>query len=153
MQFRMKTDSFHGEEVPYSSFELKKFPLGHVLWKSLKAWEVTMYDQYIPLVRKPNPNAVIQVEKITGPILLISSQMDTMWPSEPAAKEIVKRLEEKKFPYTYQHLSYQYGSHLFVPMELSAARFFRGDRGKNRKPGRNARMDSLVKTLEFVSQW
>ncbi len=57
MQFRMKTDGFHGEEVPYSSFELKKFPLGHVLWKSLKAREVTMYDLYIPLVRKPNPTA------------------------------------------------------------------------------------------------
>lgn len=145
--------SFHGEEVPYSSFQLKKFPLGHVLWNSLKAREVTMYDLYIPLVRKPNPNAVIQVEKITGPILLISSQMDTMWPSEPAAKEIMKRLEEKKFPYAYQHLSYQYGSHLFVPMELSAAKFFRGDRGKNKEPGRRARTDSLVKTLEFVSQW
>lgn len=37
-----------------------------------------MYDLYIPLVRNPNPNAVTQVEKITGPILLISSQMDTM---------------------------------------------------------------------------
>lgn len=36
MQFRMKTDGFHGEEVPYSSFELKEFPLGHVLWNSLK---------------------------------------------------------------------------------------------------------------------
>ena len=49
--------SFHGKEIPYSSFDLKKFPLGHVLWKSLKAREVTMYDLYIPLVRKPNPTA------------------------------------------------------------------------------------------------
>jgi len=145
--------SFHGEEVPYSSFDLKKFPPGHVLWNSLRAREVTMYDLYIPLVRNPNPAAVIQVEKITGPILLISSQMDTMWPSEPAAKEIMKRLGEKKFPYAYQHLSYQYGSHLFVPMELSAAKFFRGDRGKNKELGRRARTDSLVKTLKFVSQW
>lgn len=145
--------SFHGEEVPYSSFNLEKFPLGHVLWNSLKAREVTMYDLYLPLVRNPDPDAVIRAEKITGPILLISSQMDTMWPSELAAKEIVKRLEEKEFPYAYQHLSYPYGSHLFVPMELSSAKFFRGDRGKNRERGRQARMDSLAKTLEFVSKW
>ena len=44
-----------------------------------------MYDLYLPLVKNPNPDAVIQVEKITGPILLISSKMDNMWPSEPAA--------------------------------------------------------------------
>lgn len=145
--------SFHGEEVPYSSFGLKKFPLGRVFRKSLQAREISMYDLYLPLVRDPNPEAVIRVENITGPILLVSSQMDTMWPSEPAAEEIMKRLREKRFSYACQHLSYDYGSHLFVPMELPMARFFRGDRGKYKELGRKARMDSLVKTLEFVSQW
>lgn len=43
--------------------------------------------------------------------------------------------------------------HLFVPMELSTAKFFRGNRGKYKKLGRKARMDSLTKTLEFVNQW
>lgn len=145
--------SFHGEEVPYSSFGLEKFPLGQVLRKSLKAREVTMFDLYMPLVRNPNPAAVIRVEKITGPVLLISSKMDTMWPSGPAAERIVERLREKNFPYPYQHLAYDYGSHLFVPMELRMAKFFRGDRGKYKEPSREARMDSLMKTLEFVNQW
>ncbi len=145
--------SFHGEEVPYSGLGMKKFPLGQFLRKSLKAREVTMYDLYIPLVEHPEPAAVIRVENITGPILLISSKMDTMWPSEPAAKRIMERLREHDFAYPYRHLSYEYGSHLFVPMELSAAKFFRGDRGKYKALGRKARMDSLDKTLEFVSQW
>ncbi len=65
----------------------------------------------------------------------------------------MERLREHDFSYSFQHLSYDYGSHLFVPMELSAAKFFRGDRGKNKEPGRRARMDSLEKTLKFVSQW
>ncbi len=90
---------------------------------------------------------------ITSPILLISPKMDTMWPSEPAAKRIMERLQEHDFPYFYRYLSYEYGSHLFVPMELSAAKFFRGDRGKYKEPGRKARMDSLAKTLEFVARW
>jgi len=145
--------SFHGEEVPYNSFGSKKFPFGQILRKNLKAREVTMYDLYIPMVEHPDPAAVIRVENITGPILLISSKMDTMWPSEPAAKRIMERLRKHDFPYPYQHLSYKYGSHLFVPMELSAAKFFRGDRGKYKELGRKARMDSLVKTLEFVSRW
>lgn len=147
------TWSFHGEEVPYTSFGLDKFSLGQVVRKSVAAGEVTMYDLYIPLVKTPNPAAVIRAEQITGPVLLISSNMDTMWPSAAAAEQIMDRLREKKFPYSYQHLNYDYGGHLFVPMELRLARFFKGDRGKYRELGREARMDSLIKTLEFVSQW
>ena len=145
--------SFHGQEIPYSTYGMKKFPLGHILHKSIQIRDVTMYDLYLPLVQNPNPDAVIRVEKITGPILLISSKMDNMWPSELAAKQIIKRLQDCGFSYDYQHLSYDYGSHLFVPMELPSAKFFKGDRGKNKEPGRKARMDSLTKTLEFIAKW
>lgn len=144
---------FHGKEVPYTAYGLEKFPIGHVLRKSVQVRELTMYDLYLPLVQNPTPAAVIQVEKITGPILLISSKMDTMWPSDLAAKQIIKRLQEHNFPYFYKHLSYDYGGHLFVPMELRLTKFFKGDRGKNKERGRKARMDSLKQTLEFVSQW
>lgn len=68
--------SFHGQEIPYSTYGMKKFPLGDILRKSIKLRDVTMYDLYEPLVLHPNPDAVIPVEKITGPILLISSKMD-----------------------------------------------------------------------------
>ena len=145
--------SFHGEEIPYTSYGLEKFPLGHILWKSIQIRDVTMYDLYLPLVQNPEPDAVIQVEKITGPILLISSKMDNMWPSELAAKQITKLLQEHSFPYFYQHLSYDYGGHMFVTMEFGQTKLFKGDRGKNKEPGLKARMDSLVKTLEFVSRW
>ena len=145
--------SFHGEEVPYTPFGLDHFPMGQVVWKSLKAGEVTMYNLYIPLVKNPNPAAVIRVENITGPILLIASKMDTMWPSEAAAEQIMKRLRENDFSYSYQHLSYDCGGHLFVPMELRLAKFFRGDRGKYKELSREARMDFLTKTLEFVMRW
>lgn len=145
--------SFRGEELPYTAFGLDRFPLGHVLRSSLRAREPTMYDLYLPMVQNPNPRAVIQAEKITGPILLISSKMDTMWPSEPAAEQVMRRLRQQDFPYPCRHLRYEHGGHLFVPMELRLAKFFKGDRGKNREPGRQARMDSLIQTLEFVSQW
>ena len=144
---------FHGEEIPYTAYGMEKFPLGSILRKSIQLREMSMYDLYLPLVQDPAPKAVIEVEKIAGPVLLISSKMDTMWPSELAAEQIMKRLKEKDFPYAYRHLSYDYGSHLFVPMEMPSAKFFKGERGKNKEPARKARMDSLEKTLEFVSQW
>lgn len=145
--------SFHGKELPYSEYGMEKFPLGSILRKSIRLRDVTMYDLYLPLVQNPNPKAVIQVEKITGPILLISSKMDNMWPSEVAAEQIMKRLQECSFPYSYEHLSYDYGGHMFVPMEFGQTKLFKGDRGKNKEPGLKARLDSLEKTLEFVSRW
>lgn len=145
--------SFHGKSLPYTPFRQEKFPMGHILWKSIQIQDITMCDLYEPMIQHPNPESVIRVEKITGPILLISSKMDNMWPSELAAAKIMKRLKEHEFQYDYQHLSYDYGSHLFVPMELRSTKFFKGDRGKNKEKGREARMDSLVKTLEFVSKW
>ena len=145
--------SLHGEEVPYTPYTTKKFPLGSILRKSLRLREMSMYDLYLPLVQHPNPDAVICAENITGPILLISSKMDTMWPSELAAKRIMERLREHAFPYAYHHLSYEHGSHLFVPMDLPSAKFFRGERGKNKAADRKDRMDSLSKTLEFVAEW
>lgn len=145
--------SFHGEELPYARFNTDKFPLRQVLRKSLAARELTMYDLYMPLIENPDPAAMIRVENITGPVLLISSKMDTMWPSELAAKNVMERLRECSFSYPCRHLSYDYGSHLFIPVELPLAKFFVGDRGKYNEPGRKARMDSLTKTLEFVEKW
>lgn len=147
------TWSFRGKELAYSPFLTEKFPLGQVLRKSLKAGEITMFDLYMPLIDDPNPEAVIKVENITGPILLISSKMDTMWPSEPAAEKIMQRLSEHDFKYAYRHLSYDHGSHLFVPLELRSAKFFKGDRGANKEASYADRMDSLEKTLEFVPEW
>ncbi len=145
--------SFHGKELPYSAYRTEKFPLGQILWKSIKIGDVTMYDLYEPLVLNLNPDAVIQAEKIEGPVLLISSKMDNMWPSELAAEQIMKRLKEHNFAYDYQHLSYDYGGHMFVPMEFGQTKMFKGDRGKNKEAGLKARLDSLTKTLEFVAKW
>lgn len=39
------------------------------------------------------------------------------------------------------------------PMGQILKKIFKGDRGKNKEGGHNARMDSLEKTLEFVSKW
>lgn len=83
----------------------------------------------------------------------MSKVENTMYHVKLAAKQIIKRLQEHHFSYDCQHLSYDYGSHLFVPMELPSTKFFKGDRGKNKEGGRKARMDSLEKTLEFVSKW
>ena len=125
--------SFHGQGLPYTPFRHEEIPYGEVLWKNLKAREVTVFGLYLSGVAHPAPEAEIKVGNTTGPVLLISSKMDTMRPPEPSAERIMERLQAHDFPYPYRHLSYGCGSHLSVPMELRSAKLFRGNRGHDGK--------------------
>ena len=50
--------------------------------------------------------SVIEVEKINGPILLLSAKDDELWPSKFMSDKIVQRLKEKQFKYYYNHYSF-----------------------------------------------
>ena len=52
-------------------------------------------------------------------------------------------MQEHRFSYPCQHLGYDYGGHLFIPMESKDTKLFKGDRGRNKEGGLKARMDSL----------
>lgn len=59
--------------------------------------------------------AAIEVERINGPILLISGSADALWPSGVFSKLILERLEERKFAHLFQHLSYEGAGHSIGP--------------------------------------
>ncbi len=141
--------TFHGRELPYTSYGVSKFPMGRFIWNCLKSLDVTMYDLYEPSMTHPDEKSIIKVENIQGPILLLSSKMDRMWPSELACEQMMERLKEKEFPYSYQHISYEHGSHLLVPLELKEASFYKGSR-KYPKENKEVCQDSMNKALEFM---
>jgi uncharacterized protein len=47
--------------------------------------------------------ALIKVENINGPILLVSATRDQWWPSAKMSRLIMKRLEENHFTYSFVH--------------------------------------------------
>jgi dienelactone hydrolase len=55
--------------------------------------------------------AAIPVERINGPILLVSGRDDALWPSAVFGDLIVERLEQQRFAHPYQHLSYEGAGH------------------------------------------
>ena len=57
------------------------------------------------------PDSPIPVEKINGPILLISAGDDKVWPSGPMTELIIKRLATNNFGYPYQNLYYKGAGH------------------------------------------
>ncbi len=54
--------------------------------------------------------ALIKVEQINGPILLLSATKDEICPSTPMCEKMLSRLESKKFKYKRQHNAIE-GSH------------------------------------------
>ncbi len=56
--------------------------------------------------------AAIPVERINGPILLISGKDDEIWLSTEASDAAIERLKEHNYPYPYEHLSYDNAGHL-----------------------------------------
>ncbi|MBU1012786.1 MAG: hypothetical protein KKG99_07260 [Bacteroidetes bacterium] len=53
--------------------------------------------------------ALIMVEKIKGPILLISAKNDEVWPSTPMSEKVMARLSTKKFKYHFEHVAIEGG--------------------------------------------
>ena len=54
--------------------------------------------------------AAIAVERINGPILLVSARHDELWPSMEMSEAVGQRLAERKFPFKFEHVVIE-GSH------------------------------------------
>ncbi len=73
--------------------------------------------------------ARIEVEKINGPIFLMSATNDEWWDSKKMSDEIMSRLSEKKFAHQHQHLAVT-GNHASPFKQLDKARQFLDDNFK-----------------------
>ena len=55
--------------------------------------------------------ASIAVERINGPVLLISHTDDRVWPATQLSKMVIQRLEAHHHPFSYEHLCYEGAGH------------------------------------------
>jgi dienelactone hydrolase len=61
------------------------------------------------------------VERIEGPVLLISGEDDQMWPSRTLAVIAMQRLRAHDHPYPDEHISYPLAGHSMTPPYLPRA--------------------------------
>ena len=71
----------------------------------------SIFQNSLPGVAR-HPDAVIPVERINGPILLISGEADGLWPAKVMADAIVARLRANNFRHRVQNLSYPDAGHM-----------------------------------------
>ena len=95
--------SYNGEEVTYVPAPLKI--IGPALKGDLfTAFSIMLEDE------EAVKRAEIEVEKINGPILLLSAKNDEAWPATDMSNRIMDRLRKNNFKYYYKHIELE-GNH------------------------------------------
>jgi dipeptidyl aminopeptidase/acylaminoacyl peptidase len=100
--FTTSTWTFEGKELPFVPVNEEAVPF--LMKRDLRGTFETMLKDTIAEKR-----ALIKVEKIKGPILLISATEDEVAPTTPMSDKIIARLKEQKFKYHNEHIAIEGG--------------------------------------------
>jgi dienelactone hydrolase len=128
--------SLHGKEIPfmpYAPFDFSTIENGEFLdfyTKSIKQ------EKYLE-------ESSIKVEKINGPLLLLSGEEDKMWPSTQMSSDIIKRLDNNNFQFSYKHISYKNAGHTLYQDKIM---------GGNFEGNKLANEDSNKQILNFLNK-
>ena len=94
---------YRGKEIPF-------VPYPQFSWAAIKG--VLSGENYREMhdLALENTEAVdralIEVERINGPVFLLSSRHDQFWPSMEMSHAIMKRLDRYRFPYVHKHIAW-----------------------------------------------
>lgn len=103
MHFSTSAWTFKGKELPFVPVNEESVPF--LMKRDLRGAFTAMLKDTVAEQR-----ALIKVEQINGPILLLSATKDEICPSQPMSEKMIARLKAKQFRFPYQHLAIE-GSH------------------------------------------
>jgi hypothetical protein len=114
---------FSPDYTPVSSWSLNGRPLPYIPFKvtpeekeleqkgELASFVKFFHDGLVQADPATVEKAAIPVERIRGPILLVSGTDDQIWPAEEFCAIIAARLKKAGFPYEINHISIEKGGH------------------------------------------
>jgi dienelactone hydrolase len=155
--------TYRGAPVPY-------LPIGRTLrgavtygWKWLLRRPIALAPFYLAAMKDQGglERAAMPVERINGPVLLISAQDDQIWPSSLLSEIAMERLARHNHPYPYQHVSYPRAGHVFGIPPYLLATVTKGRHpqtgavyltGGNPKDNAFAAADSWLRILRFLEE-
>jgi uncharacterized protein len=95
--------TFKGKQIPFVPVSEEAVP--SIMKGDLRTtFEIMLKDE------KAEKKAIIKVEKINGPIFLISATKDEIAPTTEMSEKMINRLKKKKFKFHFEHLPIE-GSH------------------------------------------
>lgn len=98
--------------------------------------------------------ASIAVEKINGPVMVISGTDDRLWPSTRLAEMVIERLEAHDHPFHHEHLRYEGAGHMILMpnSEPEPSRMERFEVGGSKEANEFANKDSWPKVVDFLKR-
>ncbi len=141
-----------------STWTLNGLPLPHLPFSPGPNGDGESLDGMLEGIENRNEieEITIPVEKIRGPVLLVSGGEDRFWPSSQMAEMMVKRLEDFSFPYQVNHLNFPDAGHLFrIPYLPRSKAEGRGCWSWGGSPGINSRAEaeSWQEILAFLANF
>ena len=98
-----------GKELPYTPYKTRKLP---VMKEMMKNREYNIIA--INTGKKINPDSIIPIEKIQAPVLMFSTEVDTIWPSKESCEKMEERLNANHFSYPHKHICFEHMSHMML---------------------------------------
>ena len=98
-----------GKELPYTPYKTRKLP---VIKEMMKNREYNIIA--INTGKKINPDSIIPIEKIQAPVLMFSTEVDTIWPSKESCEKMEERLNANHFAYPHKHICFKHMSHMML---------------------------------------
>ena len=146
--------SFHGKPLPW----VKYIPDG-------KAWKLAFLRESLrhkePYTRdllqtayaeNDEPEAVIKIWNINGPILVLGSELDSMCPDVETICRYRDQLKEHAFPHRFESHIYPHLGHFILPVRPYSSALFISER-KYKKECAAERKRSWEDTLAFLRAW
>jgi dienelactone hydrolase len=100
--------------APKTSWTLEGKPLPFLIPQYEPGDMRGMFDRALAAPAPTLDSAMIPVERIKGPILLVSSRADRLWPSAPMADAVEVRLKRLHFRGKVENRQYDDASHLLM---------------------------------------
>jgi uncharacterized protein len=100
-------------------------------------------------------NAIIPVERINGPVMLVCGKADTLWPSCPMAEQVAARLKAKHFHFRVELLEYDDAGHgvFGPPVPIDDPKYpTLGSIGGSTAGNNDARMKSWSRLLAVLDE-
>lgn len=101
--------TWRGRELPAAQVSVEEWDAlaasGRMQREPHVVYEVVLANE--ALVRQTS----IPVEKIAGPVLMVSGGADGLWPAKALAQVAERRLREHRFPHRFEHLVYPEAGH------------------------------------------
>ena len=93
-----------------SSWTAQGVPLPYVPY-DLSNGFTSIHALYAGSLASAPAEAEIPVERIAGPVLLVSGEADSLWPSTEMANRVEQQLQANGFPHAVTHLAYPDAGH------------------------------------------